>query len=119
MIIEHNGLLLAIRNTYGKKQWTFPGGGVNTSETYEKAAIREAWEEVGIKVTTPKPLGSYVDTTQYKTDSVHCFFTHVSSSDFKIDPGEILEAQWVDPTDFPQPASPRVPLILAMLQPQP
>ncbi len=115
MLIEHHGLLLAIRNTYGKKHWTFPGGGVNKNETFEHAAIREAYEEVGIKIDKCRFVGTYVNTKEYKTDTVQCFLTHVSSAKFTIDPGEILEAQWVDPTDFPQPCSPRVPVILRML----
>lgn len=42
-----------------KGQWALPGGHVNIGETVEKAVIREAKEETGIKVKIKKLLGVY------------------------------------------------------------
>lgn len=44
-----------------KGQWALPGGHVNIGETVEKAVIREAKEETGIKVKIKKLLGVYSD----------------------------------------------------------
>ncbi len=114
MLIERNGRLLMIRNTYGHKNWTFPGGGVAKNESYKEAAIREAWEEVGIRVRNCTFIGQYINTHQYKIDTVECYYTKTTSDNFQIDPGEIMEAKWIKPHQIPQPLNPRVPIILSM-----
>lgn len=49
-LIEYDEKFLMIRNSYGHKQWTFLGGGVNRNELLKKAAQREAKEEVDIDI---------------------------------------------------------------------
>lgn len=54
------GILLlrrAIEPAYG--MWVFPGGFVDRGEHPEQAAVREAWEEAGIRVTLDGMLGIY------------------------------------------------------------
>lgn len=114
MVIENEGKLLMIRNTYGHKKWTFPGGGKNKNETPQNGAIREASEEVGINAKSPKYLGEYLSTRQNKRDTVYCFYTKVNSTEFKIDPSEIEEAQWFGISDIPQEQSPAVQGILKL-----
>jgi ADP-ribose pyrophosphatase YjhB (NUDIX family) len=43
----------------GLGKWVFPGGYVDAGEPPEKAAVREAWEEVGLKVALDKLLGVF------------------------------------------------------------
>ena len=39
----------------GQSYWATPGGGVEGDESFEEAAIRELWEETGIRVTEVGP----------------------------------------------------------------
>jgi 8-oxo-dGTP pyrophosphatase MutT (NUDIX family) len=51
IILIHEGkLALMERHRQGRHYFAFPGGGVDEGETDEQAAIREAEEELGIKV---------------------------------------------------------------------
>jgi 8-oxo-dGTP pyrophosphatase MutT (NUDIX family) len=50
VLIQENKVALIERHRAGLHYFVFPGGGVDEGETPEKAAIREAMEELGIEV---------------------------------------------------------------------
>ena len=99
-LIEYNNKFLLIRNSYGIKHWTFPGGSVEKGELPSTAAQREAREEVGIELT-PQLIGQYSSNREFKQDTVHCFYGKVTSDYFKIDNDEIMEAAWFLETNIP------------------
>lgn len=101
-VIERNGNILMIRNSYGRNLWTFPGGGIEKRETAEQAAKREVFEEVGIKVKEIRKIGEFVSTIEYKRDTVTVFAGKSDTDRFKIDPMEILEAKWFSPDHLPE-----------------
>ena len=44
----------------GKKGWVIPKGGIESGESAEETALREAWEEAGLYgVIRPAPVGTY------------------------------------------------------------
>jgi ADP-ribose pyrophosphatase YjhB (NUDIX family) len=114
--IEHDGHWLMIRNTYGRRHWTFPGGKVERGEHPREAALREVREEVGIVLDDVRPVGDYYTTKQYKRDTVYCFTATVRSRDHAIDPGEIAEAKWVRIGELPDFRSHAVDRITSMLE---
>lgn len=93
-VIEHDGNWLMIRNTYGHRYWTFPGGRVHRHERPEDGARREVREEVGITLESLQPMGTYQNDRQYKRDTVHCFYAVVPTREHEIDGREIAEAKW-------------------------
>ena len=111
-LIENNGRFLMIRNSYGHRQWIFPGGGVDKNELPEKAAQREAREEVSVQVANLVPLGEYFSTRQYKKDTVYCYYGKVNSDYFKIDNDEVSEAAWFTEKDIPELRSSAVDKVL-------
>jgi 8-oxo-dGTP diphosphatase len=61
VVIERDGKVALQRRTIdpGMGLWTFPSGFVDRGEPVEEAAVREAWEEVGLKVRLQRLLGLY------------------------------------------------------------
>jgi 8-oxo-dGTP pyrophosphatase MutT (NUDIX family) len=92
-------LLLVKDKVLGK--WGFPGGRIErtgnfdgnfTYETPKDTAIREAYEEVGIKINPKDVEDKTVQLYKYIT-----FFYKVETSfDISLDKEEILDAQWVN-----------------------
>jgi 8-oxo-dGTP pyrophosphatase MutT (NUDIX family) len=94
VIIKYKDEVLLVRNSYGSKKWTLPGGGVKKGESMERAAIREVREEIGISLNSVIRKGYFVYNQNDKEDTIHVFFSEVCSPDFKINSLEILEVGW-------------------------
>lgn len=50
LLIENGKVALIERHRAGLDYYVFPGGGVDEGETPEQAAVREAFEELGVEV---------------------------------------------------------------------
>jgi 8-oxo-dGTP diphosphatase len=50
VLIQDNRVALIERHRAGLDYFVFPGGGVDEGESLEQAAVREAMEELGVKV---------------------------------------------------------------------
>ncbi len=61
IIIELNGGVVLVKRKYEPKGWALPGGFVDYGESFEKAAIREAYEETGLNVLLTRQLHTYSD----------------------------------------------------------
>lgn len=115
-LIEFEGSILMIRNTYGDMRWTFPGGGFKRNESPEMAAAREVLEEVGISLTTLRSLGQYTSTDGYKRDTVNCYAGRVTTPGFKIERNEIYEAAWFDWKELPRPLASDAERVIELYQ---
>ncbi|MEM7056342.1 MAG: NUDIX domain-containing protein [Pseudomonadota bacterium] len=93
--VQANKVLL-LRHAYGKRHiWTIPGGGYWSSrEDPESAAVREAWEEAGVKVTDIKHLDRLYGNTVSKRDTRHVYVAKLVSQT-PIQSAEIEEQRWV------------------------
>jgi 8-oxo-dGTP diphosphatase len=67
ILIEEDNLALIERHRAGKHYFAFPGGGVDEGETPEQTAIREAEEELGIRVEIKQKVSEVIfnGNTQY------------------------------------------------------
>ena len=100
-VIQHGDAILLVRNTYGRRQWTFPGGSLARAETAEEAIRREVREEVGLRLESLQQLGTFEAIINYKQAHVTVFTGVSADLRVTIDPGEILEARWFPPKDLP------------------
>jgi ADP-ribose pyrophosphatase YjhB (NUDIX family) len=112
-VIQHGDAILLVRNTYGRKQWTFPGGGIARGEIAEDAIRREVREEVGLQLQQLQHLGAFEAIIDYKRDHVVVFAGVALDPRVSLDTAEILEAKWFRPQHLP-PLPPSAARILAM-----
>ncbi len=96
--------ILLIKTTYGYA-YSIPGGGIKKGETPEEAALRETYEEVGIRLSTVSPLPSFVTFEEFKKDTVYSFYTEVSSKEYTLDALEIDSATWYKIDKLPKVGS--------------
>ena len=100
-VIQHGDAILLVRNTYGRRLWTFPGGGIARGETADEAVRREVREEVGLHLEPLHYLGTFEATVHHKKDHVSVFAGVSRDRQVTIDPAEILEARWFPQEDLP------------------
>ena len=93
ILVCENHVLL-IRQTYGDRLWTLPGGGLAKGETPEAAVRREVKEEVGVSLNKVQFLGQFMSTQTYNRDTVYVFTASVPSEAYTLDRHEILAAHW-------------------------
>jgi ADP-ribose pyrophosphatase YjhB (NUDIX family) len=99
LVLKNNKFLLckrAIEPSYGK--WTFPSGYIDEGETPEEGAIREAKEEVNIKIKLEKLF--IIFTVRNKNLIQFVFIAKQLNKTFK--PGiETLDAKYFDYDEIP------------------
>lgn len=114
-VIQHETNVLFIRNTYGHRRWTFPGGRVGRKESPEAAARREAREEVGIVLGPLEFLGTYPNNRNFKHDTVYCYAAVVTDDAHEVDGREVGEASWFSLAELPEECAPSVTQVMWLL----
>ncbi len=73
-VVNEGAVLLRLHEKYDI--WTGPGGHIDPGEDANEAALREAWEEVGIKVKLIGPKGWEKTDTETNIDLVPPIFVN-------------------------------------------
>ena len=55
-LIQDNVILMVRHVEPSRSYWTLPGGGIEAGETPAEAAVREVWEETGLRVRAVRLL---------------------------------------------------------------
>jgi 8-oxo-dGTP diphosphatase len=64
--VVHKGRVLLVRHTYGRTQgcWALPGGYTTPGERLDECAVRELWEETGLKTEVADVIGMVTQYTE-------------------------------------------------------
>lgn len=105
--IEKKVLLWKRINNYGKDIWCFPGGKLDFGETPEDCAIRETYEETGLRIKT-KSINKGPYTTDIAPGISHyitLYFTaEWESNEAKVmEPDKCAEWRWFSWNELPDP----------------
>jgi ADP-ribose pyrophosphatase YjhB (NUDIX family) len=111
-LVEREGKLLLIRQTYGDMLWTLPGGLIRRGETPEDAARREVREEIALEVGRLRSLGHFMDMHEHARDTVYCFWGECLDGEVRIDRDEVYEAGWFAPNELPEGRSRQLGMVI-------
>ena len=113
-IIKSNDKILLVRHSYGTGWWSFPGGGIKKGELPEQAVEREIKEELGIELNNIEYIDKFINTGEYKIDTVHCFVADARNENIERSEIELKEADWFLLTNLPKPFSPVTQKVLSL-----
>jgi len=77
-LIQNNKILMVKHHHDNKIYWTLPGGGLEANESYEEAAVREFFEETGLKVRIVKHL--FDEPLLFSKGNNRCFLVEQTCS---------------------------------------
>jgi len=99
-VIVWGGRVLVIKRRIpdGTLVWQFPGGKINRAETPVQAAVREAWEEVGLVVEPVAELGDRLHPATGRR--IHYVACNALSAWGRTDPREVEDFGWFDLTEL-------------------
>lgn len=103
VLIEVGDRVVLVRRKHHPPGWAIPGGFVEAGETVETAAVREALEETGLRVTLTALLGVYSDPAR---DPRHHTISTVyvgSASGSPAGGDDAAEARLFGENDLPSP----------------
>jgi 8-oxo-dGTP diphosphatase len=83
---EAHVLMELRRGAHGAGTWSIPGGWVEYGETFERAALRELYEETGVQAEEARFVTAV--TTVFEDEKLHCVTAYVA-----------VKRWWVDPED--------------------
>jgi len=66
--------VLLVHHTYGRLNWELPGGGAEGSEGPDETAVRELFEETGLRAELDHLSGVYLETDADHGQMLHFVF---------------------------------------------
>jgi len=90
---DQNEVLLVLRED--ARVWALPAGHVETGETYEQAAVREAREETGCEIVLDRLVGTYWRPQfPHGGNTQYVYAGRVTGGDPSLHDWESLQVKW-------------------------
>jgi ADP-ribose pyrophosphatase YjhB (NUDIX family) len=105
VLIEHDGRLLLIQRGMPPHagEWTFPSGFIEIDETAEDAAVREAFEETGLRIALTGLLSAHSFPEGPPVSGIILFYTAQPIDASQLAAGDdALDARFVPLHDIPE-----------------
>jgi len=100
--LDAAGRLLVVKDVGKASAWKFPGGLANLGEDFGETAVRETFEETGVRTAFRSVLAMrHQHGVGWGRSDLYvlCRLAPLSS-EITLDPREIAEAQWMDAHEF-------------------
>ena len=101
-LIQNNAILMVRHAEPARSYWTLPGGGVEAGETGAEAAVREVFEETGLRVRPVRLLWEGVYGHGGRTSPERCFLVELEERE------QVAPKLGLDPEEAHLPAASRV-----------
>lgn len=121
LVRAQSGQILLVKTWFGRQRWSLPGGGIESGESPEQAAIRELREETGIIVdhTALVRLGEHTqpDGLPFHLIFFMCEVPNTTLDELKLPyKYEIIGRRWVSTQALPANISSAVAWALSQAQ---
>ncbi|MEQ9296970.1 MAG: NUDIX domain-containing protein [Cyclobacteriaceae bacterium] len=105
---ENNKILVGKRKGSHSPFFSIPGGHLENGETFEEAAIKEVFEETGLRIKNPVVYCVTNNLTTYKNENKHYVSVNLFTNEFEGDlalkePDKCEKWDWYDLSKIPSP----------------
>lgn len=120
LIINDQQEVLLVRSWFGHQSWSLPGGGIRRDERPAEAAVREVYEETGLRVAIDllKELGTFTNPVPNSKYTLACYQVDIPKRPPRIARHrrlEMLDVGWFPLKNLPGERSATVDMAISLL----
>lgn len=104
VIVDDEGRVLVVKENYGRRRWSLPGGVIEPGEAPQDAAVRETLEETGVVAAVDHLVGVYRLDNGFGLYVFRCEVAGGGPAAVQ-DPAELSEVRWARPDEVGEPRS--------------
>ena len=106
LVVNDNDEILLVRSWLGHQRWSLPGGGIRQGESLVSAAVRETFEETGVRLDERqcRRLGEFANGDSSAPFTVDCWLAQTAKQPARVAGKhrlEVLDAAWFPASRLP------------------